>query len=220
MSSYIYKTSLPDGRFYIGRHTWKDPGKDTSYFGSGIIVTRYARAYGRDSLSNEIICHVEDEQYVNDIEKLFVYEAKKDPLCVNISDGGVGWTKTCHPDVSGENNPMYGRNAFADMSLEKYERVTQKMSENSAMADPTRRWWKTKTQEEIQEIRSRMHKNFGDTSGENNPMYGRRGKDCPNYGLKRQRFKWLLPDGTIEIRAKVHQKTYIKNGWICLGEAD
>lgn len=118
-----------------------------------------------------------------------------------------------------------------------------KLSENSAMADPTRCWWNTKTEEELLEVRKNISLNHADLSGDKNPNYAktfsdevrnklkaawtpeRKAKQSAlqkgnlNYGNhdSKPKFKWLTPDGTIEVRSKMHQKAYIRDGWILIG---
>lgn len=96
---YIYKTTFPDGRVYIGKHSWCGDGLDPNYFGSGNCVRRFKADHPYDwknLLQTEILAHVEDESYLNEIERLFVYQAKKEfgSLCVNLADGGDGQTSS------------------------------------------------------------------------------------------------------------------------------
>lgn len=87
---FIYKTMLPDGRFYIGQHkiishTTLDP----SYFGSGVIIKDYIKSKGRDSLVREIIKFGYSREEMNELEGHYVTEdLLKNPLCINLDTGG------------------------------------------------------------------------------------------------------------------------------------
>lgn len=59
-----------------------------------------------------------------------------------------------------------------------------------------------KTEEEMMEIKRKISENNKDIKGENNPMYGRKGKDNPRYGIKvseeskQKRRETVLKNGT------------------------
>lgn len=111
MCCCIYKaTNMINGKMYIGAtinlHRRKiehknHAKKDGGFFHDDIIK------YGFDSFSWDILelCN-EENLYEREIYYTSLYKMNYGDMCYNICKGGVGG-KT--HDVSGKNNPMYGR---------------------------------------------------------------------------------------------------------------
>lgn len=84
---YVYKTTLPDGRYYIGRH--KSPEFDPEYYGSGRLISRYINKHGTDGVTLEILCWANTNDQLNNLEKEHIgtlYET--DQNCINLRAGG------------------------------------------------------------------------------------------------------------------------------------
>lgn len=56
---FIYKTTLPDGRYYIGQH--KIISKKN--LGSGVIIKDYIKSKGRDGIEREILPNASITRY-------------------------------------------------------------------------------------------------------------------------------------------------------------
>lgn len=87
---FIYKTILPDGRFYIGQHKIISMNTlDPSYFGSGVIIKDYIKSKGKDELTREIIAFGYSWDEMNLLESIYLTEEiLKNPLCINLDKGG------------------------------------------------------------------------------------------------------------------------------------
>jgi len=85
---YIYKTTFPDGRYYIGQS--KGDAVRRSYFGSGLHVMGYIKKNGSSELSLEILRWVSgDQTELNEAECFFLGDKyKSDELCLNLRPGG------------------------------------------------------------------------------------------------------------------------------------
>lgn len=87
---FIYKTVLPDGRYYIGQHkiishTTLDP----TYFGSGVIIKDYIKSLGKDNLKRKILAYGYSHDEMNLLENKFITDkVLKDPLNINLDKGG------------------------------------------------------------------------------------------------------------------------------------
>jgi hypothetical protein len=85
----IYKTTcLATGKWYIGMHSTNDL-KD-KYIGSGQRLWKSIKKHGKEAHVCEILEHLPDRRALSDREKVLVEEAKKDPMCMNLRQGGLG----------------------------------------------------------------------------------------------------------------------------------
>lgn len=150
---YIYKTTnLINGKIYIGQHY----GSRKNYMGSGVILKEEIKKYGRDKFKTEIIeyCIKEelDDREIFWIKKL---NARDPEIGYNISIGGQGVDPETarnklvgkkfsdehkenisknHADVSGENNPMYGRK-HKEETIDKNKQKIKEWLENGGFTE-------------------------------------------------------------------------------------
>lgn len=67
----IYKiTNLTNGKMYIGRH--KTDNLDDGYIGSGKLIIKAVKKYGKKNFSKEWLMFCEDEEEMNYMERVFV----------------------------------------------------------------------------------------------------------------------------------------------------
>ena len=108
-SHYVYvivnKINL---KLYFGSHSWEGTGLDPNYYGSGKIIKQAVKKYGKD---NFIVYPIKfydnvDECRRAEEELLTKYDISNNQYCYNIKNGAIGWTSE---DITGKNNPMYGR---------------------------------------------------------------------------------------------------------------
>jgi hypothetical protein len=87
---FIYKTILPDGRYYIGQHKIISRSTlDPTYFGSGVILKDYIKSRGTTELVREILEFGCDHNDLNLLEtKYITEEVLNDPLNINLDFGG------------------------------------------------------------------------------------------------------------------------------------
>ena len=108
-SNYVYvivnKINL---KLYFGSHSWENEGLDPNYYGSGKIIKRAVEKYGKENfIVYPIKFYDSVEECRNAEEELLTkYDVANNPYCYNIKNGAVGWTSE---DITGENNPMYGK---------------------------------------------------------------------------------------------------------------
>lgn len=97
----IYKiTNLVNGKMYIGQHVTDD--LDDGYMGSGVVILRALKKYGRDNFRKEWLMFCEDEEELGWWERVFVDEtwiARSDTYNLIPGDtykcgrGRVAWNK-------------------------------------------------------------------------------------------------------------------------------
>ena len=87
---FIYKTILPDGRYYIGQHKIINHiTLDPAYFGSGVIIRDYIKAKGTAGLLREILAFECNNIELNLLEsRIITKEMLNDPLNINLDLGG------------------------------------------------------------------------------------------------------------------------------------
>jgi hypothetical protein len=87
---FIYKTILPDGRYYLGQHKIINKFTlDLSYFGSGVIIKDYIKSKGSSLLKREILEFGYSHDELNLLETKYITpETMSDPMNINLDFGG------------------------------------------------------------------------------------------------------------------------------------
>lgn len=90
MYHIIYKTTnLLNGRFYIGMHSTDNI--DDGYLGSGKRIIAELKKYGKENFVRVIIGQTTSREALKTKEaELVTEELRKDPLCLNLKNGGEG----------------------------------------------------------------------------------------------------------------------------------
>jgi len=90
----IYKTTnLINGKFYVGKDTKNDP----NYLGSGILIRRAIRKYGRENFSKEILQHCDSLEALDTAEKFWILSLDAINKGYNLASGGNGGKTTPVP---------------------------------------------------------------------------------------------------------------------------
>jgi group I intron endonuclease len=135
----IYKTTnLVNGKIYIGQDCKNNP----NYYGSGSIIIKAIKKYGKENFKKEILDFCSSLVELNEKEKYWInkLDAKNKNIGYNILDGGGNGPMPIevklklskklkgriftdehklkisknHHNVSGENNPMFGKTHSED----------------------------------------------------------------------------------------------------------
>lgn len=83
---FVYKTTHSNGKYYIGRHTTSN--LNDGYKGSGVWVKGIK---DKTSLNTEILCLVETQEELLEIEHQYIDEHYDDPLCMNVHRSSTGF---------------------------------------------------------------------------------------------------------------------------------
>ncbi|AGN30131.1 SegD homing endonuclease [Vibrio phage nt-1] len=99
MKYIIYKiTNTINNKFYIGKH--KTENIHDSYLGSGILIKRAVKKYGKDKFIKEILFICDDENVCNEAEERIVDEILvNDEMCYNLRTGGHGGSDRCSDET-------------------------------------------------------------------------------------------------------------------------
>lgn len=94
---FIYiTTNLINGKKYLGKRSYKDysDGKKKwkNYLGSGKLISRAIKKYGKENFKREIIDEAETYEELNELEKYYIrlYNCTDSDEWYNISEGGDG----------------------------------------------------------------------------------------------------------------------------------
>lgn len=156
---YVYKTTNTiNGKIYIGVHRTHKP--DDWYLGSGVLLKKATKKYGRVAFAKEILFEfdVQDDAYKKESEIVNLEFVSRDDN-YNVYVGGYGgMTGRTHAQsvkdkisaaTKGENNPRYG------VKVSDYtKRMISEGNKGKTISEETRK------------------KLSLATSGKNNPMYG------------------------------------------------
>ena len=131
MNYYVYEiTNLVNGKKYIGKRSCKCPIEEDKYMGSGILISKSIKKYGKENFRKDILEICNSEEMAFEREKYWIkhYNAVESREFYNIKDGGEGNTREdalrnlakLTPEQiiersrklsianKGENNSMYG----------------------------------------------------------------------------------------------------------------
>lgn len=181
MFGYIYITeNLVNGKRYIGKKS--SPEQDMNYLGSGKLIKRAIKKYGKENFKCEVLEWCETEEELNNMEKYYIkaFNAQEDPMFYNISAGG-DWG-----------------NITKGMTKEEYEQWKEKIN-------PKGRHHSEETKKKMSEIRKgiifseeTIEKMKINNAGEKNPHYGKKQTEKHKEAMKKLYKKTLviLPDKT------------------------
>ena len=95
MKHFIYKTTHPNGKYYIGRHSTNNI--DDSYLGSGLWPSSIK---DKSILTREILEYAESFNHLVELENKYLFEHYGKFGCMNMSNKSTGW-------AVGSANPMH-----------------------------------------------------------------------------------------------------------------
>lgn len=117
MYGYVYMTTCNiNNKKYIGKH--KANNFDEDYKGSGILLTRAFKKYGKENFATIIleVCNSLEELNIKEMEYIEKYNCISSNEFYNLSKGGEGGDTRAWMSkelrsmvVRGKNNPMYGK---------------------------------------------------------------------------------------------------------------
>ena len=114
MKHIVYKTTnIVNDKYYIGVHTCyedsscKNKNGECFYLGSGDVLKKAIKKYGRDSFKRIILKRFKTREEALKYEKEIVITSSEDELSYNVNKGGV--TIVNEDRVRGSNNPCYNK---------------------------------------------------------------------------------------------------------------
>jgi group I intron endonuclease len=90
---YIYKTTnLINGKIYIGQHQRDE--FDSKYYGSGKILLRALKKYGKENFKVEVVCWIRKFERLDIAERQFIkaFDSRNPKIGYNITQGGMSPT--------------------------------------------------------------------------------------------------------------------------------
>lgn len=102
---YVYlTTNLLNGNRYIGQHCFNKPHIDSNYHGSGRLISRAIKKFGRNNFVSKVLfwAATKEELDCKEIEYIEAFHAVERKTFYNIWYDASGF-------ISGEKHPFYGR---------------------------------------------------------------------------------------------------------------
>jgi len=181
----LYKTvNIITGKYYIGIHS-TDKLED-GYLGSGTILKRSVKKYGRKNHIRMTLCHCISIDVAQELERgIVTKELLKDTLCMNLSLGGSGdFYKKPTSEETKEKQSVARKGKPGRKHTEEHKAHMSKILKGMPYKGGSRMWvtdgvlnkfilkndlipegWR----------RGRTKKNtFGNTLGKNNGMFGKK----------------------------------------------
>jgi hypothetical protein len=197
---YIYKTTcIVTNKFYVGMHSTRK--MDDGYLGSGKKLRYSIRKYGKENHTIEYLEFLSDRSSLIEREiDLISDEMLNDPLCMNISNGGVGGGGFI--DAEHKRKVHEGASKFLKRKWEEDD-YREKMKVASS----------EKMKRHHQEGKIKYNTFTGKQHSEESIQ-----KMCKpkNQGEKNSQFGtcWITKDGTNKKIKKVELEYYISSGWV------
>jgi len=196
----IYETTnLVNGKKYVGMDTKNNP----EYFGSGLLISRAIKKYGKENFKKRIIeqCVTQEELKIREKYWIDFYNARESKNYYNIMPGGLGGDYlTHHPNrekiikkFSGEKNGMsrqrknpykFNEKQLKKMTFKKednymfnkkHKEESKELQREKAVGRYTLNWFIERYGEVDgqQKYEKRNKKLSEDRMGEKNPFYGK-----------------------------------------------
>jgi len=187
---YIYKTTNTiNGKIYIGKSE-KDVDENREYLGSGVILKKAVKKYGKDNFTKEILYVSDSIDKINEAEIAYISYFKEmfQENCYNIAEGGTGgnslkfysedqlnnFKNKMSAILKGENNPFYGK----QHTKETKQRISE-TKQGSCYSDEFKQKCSNRMIGNTINIGRKHSKETIDNkreifSGEGNPMYGKK----------------------------------------------
>lgn len=177
---FIYKTTnLINGKFYVGMHSTNN--LNDGYLGSGYRLRRSISKNGKENFKIEILEFFSDRNSLVEREKQLVNEELlKDPMCMNLTTGGVGGfiseKQQKHRSVCAnkkhnyllKNNSEYRQNYVQKMKIASYTQYIKRKESGDALFHLN--WTDKKHKPETIEKMKKSKIGYG--FGSNNSQFG------------------------------------------------
>ena len=158
---FIYKTThVESGKFYVGKHATSNI--DDGYIGSGNLLLRAVRKYGRDAFKIEHLAFCGSMEELNVLEQQIVTkELVEDPMCFNLKLGGAGGWDHCQRkgtklseetrrkmSESHKGKPRPKRGPMSDEEKQRRSLALRGRKKPEGMGDKLREHWRRLREEE------------------------------------------------------------------------
>lgn len=208
---FVYETTNNiNGKRYIGQRRMSHDWEDDAYLGSGTILTKALKKYGKQNFSKTILDYAYSQKELDEKEKhyILINNATDSQHYYNIHVGGTGghttkgWSeerklkhKQLMSDIStGEKNGMYGKKHTKDtcsrISQVRLENISNGKYDNTIKSDSFKLKMSEVTKGEKNGMYGRKHteqskkkmseNRKGLNKGENNGNYGNKGDLAKN----------------------------------------
>jgi len=198
MEHIIYKTTNKlNGRFYIGMHSTENI--EDGYLGSGRRIKAELNKYGKENFVREILECLPSREALEQREAEIVCETLlKDPLCLNLKNGGEGggkiWSEEHRKNFISSSRTSNLKGSQKARDIAKRSKETRKERENGKGGGAL-----FKNKKHTEEAKAKIGAKNSQMTGEKNSQFST---------------VWVSRDGlTIKIK-NTDLEQYLKDGYV------
>lgn len=133
----IYKiTNLINNKIYIG----KNETKNDSYYGSGLLIKRAIKKYGKENFNKEILEECSSKEELNEREKFWINELNSNDILIgyNITTGGDGGLTSSKEHLSEKIKDKWKDNSYVDKQMESRKKREYRQKGEYKHSDETK----------------------------------------------------------------------------------
>ena len=224
--NFLYKiTNLINGKFYYGIHSTNDI--DDGYMGSGVMIKKAIKKYGRSNFKKEIIQFTNDRESLILLEKQFINEELlKDKNCYNMVLGGSNFLNKTTGKITVKDNNGNIFNVDVDDPRRLSGEVVPILTGTRNVIDKNGNTYNVSIDDERLKTGELFSPSKGkvtvfDKNGKtyyisiNDPRYisGELFFKCPNID-GRKYWRWIIKDGICKSIHNDELQQYLDDGWL------
>lgn len=188
---YIYRVKNKNtGVSYIGQH--KKSYFDKEYLGSGLLITRAVRKYGKSSFNIEVLAWAKTIDELNELETRFIKEERlTNNKCLNLSDGALGGHENYNRSPKNYKvQTLLGKKAITNGIDQRFISDSESLPggwyygncKTSGNHNMSNYWNDAEARERMSKSHSgRKNSQYGNGDAHRGPRNGRYGKPCPQH---------------------------------------
>lgn len=213
----VYKIiSKITNEYYIGVH--KTNNLNDTYYGSGIIIKRKIKKYGKDNFQKIILSVFDSQEEAFNEEKKLLKENLSNPMCLNIANGGQGGSNFTGKHHSEETKEKLRKiSSGRKLSEETKRKIVETRKKNGTFKckDSTRN--KLSQLAKNRYVTNEVKMKISNALIAYHDKVGRKNKIRKNYHhiehAPNSKMHWISKDGSSRLVYEEEINDFLKDGW-------
>lgn len=213
----VYKIiSKITNEYYIGVH--KTNNVNDSYYGSGIIIKRKIKKYGKENFQKIILNIFDTQEEAFEEEKRLLKENLNNPMCLNIANGGQGGSNFAGKHHSEETKEKLRKISFGrKMSEETKHKIIETRKKNGTLKCKDSTKIKLSQLAKNRYITDEVKIKISNGLKAYHDKVGRKNKIRKKYHHlehdKNSKMSWINKDGSSRLVYEEEIDNFLKDGW-------